>query len=266
MEGHTAYWMPFSTVMSGFPVIGSWVLTAAATFIDVVTMKFAQYQRDADGSLEIQIGWGLGGRAVVQDYGLDLDTGLGSGGVTVIEVHWGEAGFSLENFSKFINLALYSGFGIGLPGFDPLVLDLDGDGLELTTVQNSRAYFEFDTDGFGERTGWVRGDDGLLALDGNANGKIDNVTELFGNQTTSGFIMLAAHDLNTDGVIDASDAVFANLRVWRDLDQDGVTDAGELQTLAQASIASIGLANAAPAEPVLAANDNRMHSLLRAFG
>ena len=35
-----------------------------------------------------------------------------------------------------------------------------------------------------------------LRRDANGNGKIDNVTELFGNQTTSGFTMLAAYDLN----------------------------------------------------------------------
>ena len=40
-------------------------------------------------------------------------------------------------------------------GLDPLVLDLDGDGVELTREDSSKVYFEFDTDGFGERCGWV---------------------------------------------------------------------------------------------------------------
>jgi hypothetical protein len=35
--------------------------------------------------------------------------------------------------------------------------------------------------------------------------------------------------------------VFTSLRIWRDLDQDGITDAGELQTLAQAGNTSISL-------------------------
>lgn len=38
-----------------------------------------------------------------------------------------------------------------------------------------------------------------------------------------------------------ADARFTDLRVWRDLDQDGVTDAGELMTLAEAGVASISL-------------------------
>ena len=40
-------------------------------------------------------------------------------------------------------------------------------------------------------------------------------------------------------VIDAQDTDFADLQVWQDLDQDGVTDAGELKTLAALNIASI---------------------------
>ena len=42
-------------------------------------------------------------------------------------------------------------------------------------------------------------------------------------------------------VIDNKDAIFADLKIWRDLDSDGVTDAGELQTLAEAGITSISL-------------------------
>jgi len=250
MEGNAAYWAPFSTIMAAFPVIGSQVLATAAFFIDVATMKFASFTLQADGGLLMSLGWGHGGSAAINDYHMDFDSGLGSGGIAAFEAGHGDGSSgTLQRIEGFVNLALKAGFGIGLHGFDPLVLDLDGDGYELTTEGNSRAYFEFDSDGFGERTGWVRGDDGLLALDANANGLIDNVTELFGNQNVSGFAMLAAYDANSDGKIDAADAVFADLRVWRDADQDGVTDAGELSTLAELGIVSISLANNAPAEP-----------------
>ncbi|MBB4640571.1 calcium-binding protein [Rhizorhapis suberifaciens] len=267
MEGNTAYWAPFSTVMSGFPVIGSQILTAAAFFVDVATMKFASFQRSADGYLVMNLGWGHGGTAAIKDYNLDLDSGVGTAGVTVFQHEWAED-FSFENLRQYVNLALKAGFGVGLYGFDPLVLDLDGDGYELTTEGNSRTYFEFDNDGFGERTGWVRPDDGLLAIDLNANGKIDGIAELFGNQTTSGFAMLGAYDANLDGVINAADAIYADLTVWRDSNQDGVSDTGELHTLADLGIVSISLSSAAPAQPTAVASNQiaRTGSFTRSDG
>jgi hypothetical protein len=63
---------------------------------------------------------------------------------------------------------------------DPLIIDLDGDGVETVDVSQSRAFFDMDGDGFAERTSWVEADDGLLVLDRDGNGKIDDVTELFG--------------------------------------------------------------------------------------
>ncbi|HYI49486.1 MAG TPA: calcium-binding protein [Allosphingosinicella sp.] len=250
MSENIAAWAPFSTLMTGFPVIGGPLLTTAAFFIDVATMKFASFSMTADGHLMMNLGWGHGGIGAIKNYELDTNNGAGTAHVTVFAALHGND-LSLTNFKHFVNLALLSGFGWSpFQYFDPLVLDLDGDGFELSATDTRNVYFEFDNDGFGERTGWVDGDDGLLALDANANGKIDNVTELFGNQTTSGFTMLGAHDLNTDGVINASDAVYANLRVWRDLDQDGVTDSGELSTLAALGIVSISLASTAPGDPI----------------
>ncbi len=129
------------------------------------------------------------------------------------------------------------------PGADPLVFDLDGDGIELTAQTVVSPSFDLDGDGFAEPAGWVSPDDGFLARDLNSNGTIDDVSELFGNQTVDGFTELATLDSNSDGVIDSNDTDFGTLRIWRDLDQDAQTDAGELQTLAEAGIASISLTN-----------------------
>ncbi len=133
------------------------------------------------------------------------------------------------------------------PGADPLALDLDGDGLELTAESAVAPSFDLDGDGFAERTGWVRPDDGLLVHDANANGLIDDIGELFGNQNEDGFAELATWDTNSDGIIDASDTGFASLQVWQDLDQDGVTDTGELSSLSSLGIESLSLASSAPA-------------------
>ena len=124
---------------------------------------------------------------------------------------------------------------------DPLVLDLDGDGIELSALAGSDVHFDFSGDGFAERTGWVSADDGILAIDDNGNGVVDDGRELFGSSTQDGFAVLETLDSNQDGKIDASDAAFGKLRIWQDLNQNGVSEAGELLTLGDAGIASISL-------------------------
>jgi hypothetical protein len=117
----------------------------------------------------------------------------------------------------------------------PLVLDLDGDGIELISLDNTQAYFDLDANGFATRTGWVNRDDGLLAIDRNGDGIINNGSELFGNTNgfAHGFESLMTYDSNLDGVIDNQDAAFDDLLIWRDFDQDGETDAGELSSLTE---------------------------------
>jgi len=124
-----------------------------------------------------------------------------------------------------------------------LIIDFDKDGLiELTPLTDSSgSFFDLDADGFVEQTGWVKADDALLARDLNGNGVIDNINELFGNDTTDGFIVLDALDSNNDNIISSADAAFGSLLVWRDLDGDAYSDAGEMQSLTSAGIASIDL-------------------------
>ena len=55
----------------------------------------------------------------------------------------------MEKFTQFINLALKAGFGVGFSGWDPIALDLDGDGSGL--VDDSSEFFGDETqDGFAE--------------------------------------------------------------------------------------------------------------------
>jgi Ca2+-binding RTX toxin-like protein len=133
--------------------------------------------------------------------------------------------------------------------YSPIVLDLDRDGIETTSVA-AGPHFDHNSDGFAEQSGWAKGDDGLLVLDRNGNGSIDNGGELFGNNTVlgngrkaaNGFEALAELDANADGRIDASDAAYAMLKVWRDLNQDGISQAEELKTLGELGIQSIATA------------------------
>ena len=138
---------------------------------------------------------------------------------------------------------LQAGGGFLKPSKTPLVLDLDGDGVELISLENSTAFFDFEVDGYAQNTGWVSADDALLALDLDGDGVIDDGSELFGDQTgqANGFLALAEHDSNDDGLIDANDAVFSDLVVWQDLNGDGYSDAGEMFSLSDAGITSIDL-------------------------
>ena len=127
------------------------------------------------------------------------------------------------------------------PG-DPLIFDLNGDGVNTVSLNDSKAFFDIDGDGFAERTEWASGNDGMLAVDANENGLIDDVSELFGNDTAAnGIAKLKSYDLNSDNLIDANDSVFSHFKIWQDANENGITDSGELKTLADWNIASIGL-------------------------
>ncbi len=81
----------------------------------------------------------------------------------------------------------------GLQLADPLVIDLDGDGLELIS-RDQGVLFDIDGDGVLERVGWVGPDDGFLAVDANNNGRIDGVSELFGTPASSAYAELATYN------------------------------------------------------------------------
>lgn len=130
----------------------------------------------------------------------------------------------------------------------PLIVDLDGDGVETMSVANG-IYFDHDGNGFAENTGWVGKDDGLLVRDINGNGQIDDGTELFGNNSVlsngqkaaNGFEALKDLDSNNDGVFNNQDTAWNEVKVWKDSNQNGIVDEGELLTMEQANISGINL-------------------------
>ncbi|GAA4343344.1 hypothetical protein GCM10023165_25720 [Variovorax defluvii] len=65
---------------------------------------------------------------------------------------------------------------------DPLMLDLDGDGLELKHASGA-ILFDHNADTIRTGTGWIGSDDGILVRDLNGNGTIDSGRELFGIDT-----------------------------------------------------------------------------------
>lgn len=168
----------------------------------------------------------------------------------LMEVSRLPAGNIISAFELFLGHFMKAYTGVShWGGVDPLVLDLDGDGIELAAPGDLT--FDYDADGYGERGGWVRGDDGFLVLDLNGDGKITDVAEMFGGPGVSGFAELASHDLNLDGVIDSSDAVFSQLLVWRDLNQNLSVDAGEMMALTTVGVGAINLSIAPSGETLL---------------
>ena len=136
------------------------------------------------------------------------------------------------------------------PFLDPLALDLDDDGIETTNTSNGRPIlFDHDGDGILTGTGWLKPDDGWLALDLNSNNLIENGSELFGVYTkksdgtfaSDGFDALSNLDENHDGIINAGDRLFNQLLVWRDLNQDGINQVGENKSLKDSGISSFSL-------------------------
>jgi hypothetical protein len=137
----------------------------------------------------------------------------------------------------------------------PILIDTEGDGFELTDIEHG---VEFDLDGDGllaERVSWTApdSDDAFLFLDRNEDRVVNNATELFGNVTAqpyapvpNGFVALSMYDTaihggNGDGVIDGRDAVFSQLRLWRDANHDGRSGPGELYALSELKVESISL-------------------------
>lgn len=140
---------------------------------------------------------------------------------------------------------------------DPLVLDLNGDGVNLTTYADSPVLFDADNDGGSlEQTGWVSAQDGIVVHDLNSDGKINSIRETLseyyngtpgtagtaGQKTyTNGFQALKSLDSNGDNKFTSLDSAWSALRVWVDANHDGKTDAGELKTFGELGITAIDL-------------------------
>lgn len=125
---------------------------------------------------------------------------------------------------------------------DPIVLDLDGDGIEMLPIHQG---VNFNLYGTGQQAvAWVSPDDGFLVIDHNGNGMVDSGLEMFGNvdmQHADGFEHMMDLDANGDMRLDDTDPAFRKLMVWRDLNVDGVSQSNELVPLSRFGIDMLDL-------------------------
>lgn len=117
---------------------------------------------------------------------------------------------------------------------DPLVINFDSAGVSLSKTSFA---FDLNVDGRQEQISFVGQGSGFLVLDENANGRIDDGSEMFGARTGEGFAELAQHDLDNNLWIDESDPVFSQLQIWH------TNSAGEkaLMSLSEAGVGAIYL-------------------------
>jgi len=155
--------------------------------------------------------------------------------------------FSSAIINEIINLQGGGLFDTGGGLLPPIVLDLDGDGIELVNLDDSNTKIDLDGDGKKDETGWVSSDDGILVFDQNGNNKVDGVDEFtftqFGENSETDLEGLASFDDNGDGLINSDDAIWDDLLIWRDFNQNGKSSSKELFTLDELGIQSIGLSS-----------------------
>lgn len=94
---------------------------------------------------------------------------------------------------------------------DPLVINFSGT---LAGLTDRRFAFDLDADGTVEEIPFVTPGSGLLALDRNGDGAINDGLELFGPTTGNAFAELSSLDADGNGWLDEADPLFARLKLW----------------------------------------------------
>ena len=228
--------------LSGQPIKGDFVVKNFDIASSVSGWGFAQFGIGQNSKLGLSFKTNSPlDMALRKTFGiLGLEILTASPFFNLVNLSFIDAAFSIAN-----SVLLNAKSALWVLGIDPLVIDLDGDGIELTSQDASNVYFDVDGDKFAERTGWLGGDDGFLVLDANHNGRVDDISEMFGNRFSGGLDELAQYDSDGDGKITAADVIWAELKVWQDANQDGITNGGELKGLGAVGILEINLTRTA---------------------
>lgn len=94
---------------------------------------------------------------------------------------------------------------------DPLVVNFAA---ASASASLSKFAFDLNADGKNEQISFVGPGSGLLALDRNGDGFINNGDELFGPQSGNGFHDLSKFDEDSNEWIDENDGIYDRLQIW----------------------------------------------------
>ncbi len=130
---------------------------------------------------------------------------------------------------------------------EPVVLDLTGNGIQLTNATESGVQYDMNNDGVKDQVGWIGEGNGLLVFDANKDNTVTDASEFVLTDQVPGAktdleALRIGFDTNHDSVLDQQDAAWNQFGVWQDANKDAIVDNGEYHSLAQLGIVSIGLA------------------------
>jgi tetratricopeptide (TPR) repeat protein len=121
------------------------------------------------------------------------------------------------------------------------------DGLAAGDIEDRSARVAFDADGSGHKKSWtwINRDAAWLVHDPKKTGKIESALQMFGSVSfwlfwETGYDALAALDDNGDGQLTGPE--LAGLALWHDANGNGVSEPGEVKSLAEYGIVAVSCA------------------------
>jgi len=233
---------------------------------------------DRTGSVDQNLSWWYQSSSLRYESGL-VDhcpdgTGLlgiykvNSDGATTNVVQGGRINY--YNYHSLESSCLSQGFY-----YSPLMLNYLGDGVEFTNNlvekdgTDKRMLFDIDADGKKEYISCPKNKGTVFIVKPNEDNEVVDANQLFGDKTkidghmfANGFDALAYYDTNNDadegiadGVFNSKDPEYSNLRLWEELNCNGVIDEGELHSLEEKGVHEIVVQKDGSVSSVLAGSE-----------